>query len=388
MFLQFSVTNFKSIRNTAVVNFEATPDKTHQECLISPNEKQKLLPVIAVYGANSSGKSNLLQALSRMMSMITGTNAKPLRDTDLPYEPFAFADNPDGPTTFEVFYFYEGIKYNYGFSYDRRKIVSEYLYYWPNRRESLIFRRENETYKFMEDISEQKTLAGRTPENRLYLVVSNEWNNKQTAKAYQWFTRKLMNVPASANDNAMTTEELLKSSFRKKILKELLIADLGIVDVRIPTDDNGQIVTIHRIQREGSQEKMYPLLLSQESQGTRRYFSRIGYWMKALHEGGVLFVDELEASMHPLLTRHLIEVMMDKETNPNQAQLFFTTHDVGLLDQKLLRRDQIWFTEKNDKTAETEVFALTDFSVRKDENIEKGYMLGRYGAVPFIGMEE
>lgn len=296
MLLQFSVTNFKSIRNTAIINFEATPDKSHQECLISPNGKQILLPVIAVYGANSSGKSNLLQALQRMMSMITGANAKPLRDTELPYEPFAFSEKPDGPTTFEVFYFYEGVKYNYGFSYDRKEIVSEYLYYWPNRRESLIFRRENGIYKFMEDIAEQKTLAGRTPENRLYLVTSNEWNNRQTAKAYQWFTRKLMNVPSSADDNAMTAGELLKTRFRKRILRELLVADLGIVDVQIPENDNGQIVTIHRIQREDGEEKTYPLMLSQESKGTRRYFSRIGYWMKALDEGSVIFADELEAS--------------------------------------------------------------------------------------------
>ena len=131
--------------------------------------------------------------------------------------------------------------------------------------------------------------------------------------------------------------------------------------------------------------KQYPLLLTQESQGTQRFFSRIGSWIQALETGGVLIVDEIEASLHPLLTRHLIETIQDKSINRNQAQLIFTTHDVGLLDQNLLRRDQIWFAQKDEKTAETEIYALTDFSPRKSENISKGYLQGRYGAIPFIG---
>ena len=107
--------------------------------------------------------------------------------------------------------------------------------------------------------------------------------------------------------------------------------------------------------------------------------------MDALNSGAVLVVDEIEASMHPLLTRHLIEMIQDQTTNQNHAQLIFTTHDTGLLDLKLLRRDQIWFAEKDEKTMQTDIYALTEFSPRKEENIARGYLQGRYGAIPFIG---
>ena len=119
--------------------------------------------------------------------------------------------------------------------------------------------------------------------------------------------------------------------------------------------------------------------------GTKRFFSRIGLWMDALEKGAVLIVDEIEASMHPLLTEHLIKMIQNQSVNKNHAQLIFTTHNTNLLDQKMLRRDQIWFAEKDEESMETDVFALTEFSPRKEENIEKRYLQGRYGAVPFIG---
>ena len=137
------------------------------------------------------------------------------------------------------------------------------------------------------------------------------------------------------------------------------------------TDEQGQI-------------KQYALLLGQESAGTQRFFARIGTWMAAMKSGAVLVIDEIETSMHPLLTRHLIEMVQDPVTNSRHAQLIFTTHDTGLLDLTLLRRDQIWFAEKDSQSMQTDIYALTEFSPRKGENIEKGYLQGRYGATPFI----
>lgn len=125
-------------------------------------------------------------------------------------------------------------------------------------------------------------------------------------------------------------------------------------------------------------------MLEQESAGTQFFFSRIGLWLKVLSQGGVIVIDEIETSLHPLLTRHLVELVQDHNINCNNVQLVFTTHDVGLLERTLLRRDQIWFLEKNDKTIETEVHALTEFSPRKTENIARGYIQGRYGAIPLI----
>lgn len=386
MLLQFSVTNHRSIKDTAVISMKAAADKTMKEVLITPDGKKQIVPVMAIYGANAAGKSNVLHALLLMREMVCGNYAKPLKGAELPYEPFAFVDGKTEPTTFEVIYYYEGIKYAYGFSFDNNRIVSEYLYHWPNGREALIFDREGDQYEFRESIQEQLTLAGRTSENRLYLTSSNEWNCVQTEKAYLWFQQNLRGVIATGISNEMTIEAIRKGGERKKrIVGEMMLADLGISDVEVSgTRERPIISTVHQITNENGDTKQYILQLGQESIGTQRFFSRIGLWMDAMNSGAVLVVDEIEASMHPMLTRHLIEMIQDQNVNKNHAQLIFTTHDTGLLDLKLLRRDQIWFAEKDEKSMQTDIYALTEFSPRKEENVAKGYLQGRYGAIPFI----
>lgn len=387
MLLQFSVTNHRSIKETAIISMKAAADKTMKEILISPDGKKELLPVMAIYGANAAGKSNVLHALLLMREMVCGIYAKPLKGTELPYEPFAFVDGETEPTELEIIYYYEGIKYAYGFSFDRNKVISEYLYHWPNGREALIFSRENGKYEFRESIQEQLILARRTPDNRLYLTSSNEWNCMQTEKAYLWFQQKLCGLISTGGSNETTIDAIRESEQEKqRILKEMMLADLGICDIVLSGSAEKPIVsTIHQLIDSEGNQKQYTLLLGQESMGTQRFFSRIGLWMEAMKSGAVLVVDEIEASMHPLLTRHLIEMIQDKVINQNHAQLIFTTHDTGLLDLTLLRRDQIWFAEKDENTMQTDIYALTEFSPRKQENIAKGYLQGRYGAVPFIG---
>ena len=387
MLLQFSVTNHRSIKETAIISMKAAADKTMKEILISPDGKKELLPVMAIYGANAAGKSNVLHALLLMREMVCGIYAKPLKGTELPYEPFAFVDGETEPTELEIIYYYEGIKYAYGFSFDRNKVTSEYLYHWPNGREALIFSRENGKYEFRESIQEQLILARRTPDNRLYLTSSNEWNCMQTEKAYLWFQQKLCGLISTGGSNETTIDAIRESEQEKqRILKEMMLADLGICDIVLSGSAEKPIVsTIHQLIDSEGNQKQYTLLLGQESMGTQRFFSRIGLWMEAMKSGAVLVVDEIEASMHPLLTRHLIEMIQDKVINQNHAQLIFTTHDTGLLDLTLLRRDQIWFAEKDENTMQTDIYALTEFSPRKQENIAKGYLQGRYGAVPFIG---
>lgn len=139
MLLQFSVTNHRSIKDTAIISLKASTDKSLSDCLISPDEKKQLVPVLALYGANAAGKSNVLHALLLMREMICGRYAKLLKGESLPQEPFAFTDQPTQPTSFEAIYFYGGIKYAYGFSFDKSKVLTEYLYHWPNGREALIF---------------------------------------------------------------------------------------------------------------------------------------------------------------------------------------------------------------------------------------------------------
>lgn len=364
MLLQFSVTNHRSIKETAIISMKAAADNSIKEVLISPDGKKQIVPVMAIYGANAAGKSNVIHALLLMREMICGDYAKPLKGAELPQEPFAFTEGKTEPTAFEIIYYYKGIKYAYGYSFDTNRIIKEYLYHWPNGREALIFSRNDGEYEFRESIQEQLTLAGRTPENRLYLTSSNEWNCSQTEKAYLWFQKNLHGVIATDGSNKNTIDAIRKGGEEKKrILSEMMLADLGICNVELTgTKENPIVSTVHQLKDDEGNQRQYTLLLGQESVGTQRFFSRIGLWMDAINSGTVLVVDEIEASMHPLLTRHLIEMMQDQTINKNHAQLIFTTHDTGLLDLKLLRRDQIWFAEKDENSMQTDIYALTEFS--------------------------
>ncbi len=386
MLIQFTIENHRSIKDSAVISFAASKDKSLETCLLHPDEKRSLLPVISIYGANAAGKSNVLHALLTLKDMIAGDAAKLSKGQKLPWEPFA---GNDRPTSFEVMYIYGGVRYVYGVSFDAKKIRSEYLYHWPNGREALIFSREDGNYEFRDNIQEQTTLSGRTPDNKLYLVSSNDWNLPQTENAYKWFFEDLCSI-TDLSSSSETVAEIVKSDEQKaRILKELLLADLGISDVSIKTlsgkKDEPIITTTHRMIAEDGSTEHFELLMDQESSGTQRFFARIGGWLQAMENGSLLIVDEIEHSMHPLLTRRLIEMIQDSELNKNGAQLIFTTHDAQLLDLTFLRRDQIWFAEKNENTCATELYSLASFSPRKGENIRKGYLQGRFGAIPFIG---
>ena len=389
MLVQFRVKNYRSLKDEVVLSLFSSTDKEHAEDLIDIGGKKRLVPVAAIYGANSSGKSNILMALNTMQDMITGASAQLLKEKKLPYDPFLFdlVTKGNNPTEFDIVYHYNGIKYAYSFSYNAKQVLSETLYHWPNGREAMIFSREKDVFEFRENINEQTILAGRTPANKLYLVSSNEWNAPQTEPAYKWFAEKLL--PYDEHDTPDITSKLFTEDtgkpFRSHILDELKTADLGIQGIGFEGDSNNlRIHLIHKSEGDDS-HKIRSLPLEQESKGTQRFFARIGPWIYALEKGGILFVDEIEASLHPMLTRRLVEIVQNPSINTSHAQLIFTTHDVMLLDLSLLRRDQIWFTDKNPKSLATELFSMWDFSVRKGENIRKGYLQGRYGAIPFVG---
>lgn len=387
MLIQFTIENHRSIKESAVISFAASKDKSLESCLIHPDEKRTLLPVLAIYGANAAGKSNVLHALMTMKDMIVGSSSKLSKGQKLPWEPFA---GNNRPTSFEIMYIYNQVRYVYGFSFDAKKIYTEYLYHWPNGREALIFSRENGVYEFRENINEQTTLSNRTLDNKLYLVSSNDWNLPQTENAYKWFLEKLTGISELPAASSETVAEIVRSDESKaRILKEMLLADLGISDVSIKTiagkKDETVITTTHRVIDEEGNIDHFQLLMDQESAGTQRFFSRIGGWLQALENGSLLVVDEIERSMHPLLTRRLIEMVQDSSINTSGAQLLFTTHDALLLDLNLMRRDQIWFAEKNNQSCATELYSLASFSPRKGENVRKGYLQGRFGAIPFIG---
>ena len=385
MLIQFTIENHRSIKNNAVISFAASKDKSLEANLLHPDEKKTLLPAIALYGANAAGKSNVLHALMTMKEMVIGEASKVSKGQKLPWEPFG---DTTTPTTFEIVFIYQGVRYAYGYSFDDKKIYTEYLYYWPNGREALIFSRENGKYEFRENVNEQLTLSNRTPDNKLYLVSSNDWNLPQTENAYKWFLEKLTFLMEEEPATSETVAQIISGDEKKaRILKELLLADLGITDVTVKNISGKApvITTTHRIIGEDGSVEHFQLLMDQESSGTQRFFARIGGWLQALENGALLVVDEIEDSLHPLLTKRLIEMVQDNSVNQNGAQILFTTHDAMLLDLNFLRRDQIWFADKDEKTCATELYSLASFSPRKGENVRKGYLQGRFGAIPFIG---
>ena len=385
MLIQFTVENHRSIKDSAVISFAASKDRTFEENLLHPDEKRTLLPALAIYGANAAGKSNVLHAMMTMKDMVVGNAAKASKGEALPWEPFGGTKEQ---TTFEIVFVFHGIRYTYGFSYDAKRIYREYLYHWPNGREALIFSRENGVYEFRENVNEQITLSNRTPDNKLYLVSSNDWNLPQTENAYRWFLEEITFLMNEEPATSETVAQIVSSDDKKaRILKELLLADLGITDVTIKNTPGNvpDIVTTHRIICADGTTEYFQLLMDQESAGTRQFFARIGGWLQALENGALLVVDEIEDSLHTLLTRRLIEMIQDRSINTQGAQLLFTTHDAMLLDLNFFRRDQIWFAEKDDKTCATELYSLSSFSPRKGENVRKGYLQGRFGAIPFIG---
>lgn len=388
MLIQFTIENHRSIKNSAVISFTASKDTSFRENLLHPDKKKTLLPAIAIYGANAAGKSNVLHAMKTMKNMIVGDAAKLLKGQKLPWEPFGENTNP---TAFETVFMYHGVRYAYGFSFDENRIHTEYLYYWPNGREAMIFSRDHGVYEFRENVNEQTALSNRTPDNKLYLVSSNDWNLPQTENAYMWFFEKLTFLMEEEPARSETVGQILSSDTKKmRILKELMLADLGISDVSIKSISGNApvITTTHRIIHEDGSIEHFQLRMDQESAGTQRFFARIGGWLQAMDQGALLLVDEIEDSLHPLLTKRFIEMIQDQHVNVNGAQLLFTTHDAMLLDLKFFRRDQIWFAEKDDKTCATELYSLASFSPRKGEDVRKGYLRGRFGAVPFIGGDD
>lgn len=385
MLIQFTIENHRSIKSSAVVSFTASKDKSLEAYLLHLDTKKALLPAIAIYGANAAGKSNVLHAMMTMREMVTGDAAKVSKGQKLPWEPFG--GNTE-PTFFELAFIYHGVRYVYGFSFDEKKIYSEYLYHWPNGREALIFSRENGVYEFRENVNEQITLSNRTPDNKLYLVSSNDWNLPQTENAYKWFLEKLTFLMEEEPTASETVAQIVSGDDKKaRILKELMLADLGITDVTVRNSSGKMpvITTTHRIIHEDGIMEYFQLLMDHESAGTQHFFARIGGWLQALENGALLVVDEIEDSLHPLLTKRLVEMVQDKSINTKGAQLLFTTHEAMLLDLSFFRRDQIWFAEKNEKTCATELYSLASFSPRKGENVRKGYLQGRFGAIPFIG---
>ena len=394
MLIQFSVENYLSIKDKVVLSLLASRDSEHPEHLILDGNKNYLKSAV-IYGANASGKSNVLNAFWFMVNYVLTSHNQQVHKT-IEGTPFKFdRETPARPSNFEVIFTANGIRYAYGFSVTEEAVVEEYLYYYPNGRQAIIFERKDTTdFRFTVDIDEQNTLKDRTSANKLYLSVASNWSYAKVIPVLEWFAScRIITKNSVADAYGIEAEQLKDDDYRRVIVSMLRIADFGIQSLLmrdsepIPSkrsDIFTGIDAVHTVQDAEGNTFSYTLNMTEESDGTNSYFRLIGVVKKVLDQGTLLVADEMDAHLHPLLTKHLVSLFNSAEFNPNNAQLIFTSHNTNLLDLDVLRRDQIWFTEKDEHTAATDLFSLYDFSIRKDAKVEKGYLIGRYGAIPFI----
>ena len=417
MLLQFSVENYMSFREKAVLSLVPSKDREHPENINKVNT-YKGLNAIATYGANASGKTNYYKAITVALNMIRSSNTRQVNES-LPIIPFKFShDSIFKPSKFEFqFVASDQKKYVYGFTADSRIIYEEYLYRYSSRKPTKIFeRRSDGTYEFT---AREKNLLSpltqmNTP-NKFFIATATMWNAQSTKIPLEWLSSGidtytelgLLTQDAMARYQGDNSEEYVH--FAEKIMGE---ADINIskIDVKvkkIPIKSNlasfipgifinGQLIqpqeqtqlevnTYHEVRGlDGSDVSRYSLPLAEESQGTQLLFTFSPLLKKALDEGKTIVIDEIDRSLHPAVVKYIVNLFRNEEVNKNGAQLIVTTHDTSLMRLGILRRDQICFVDKDKNTAESRIYSMDEFSVRKGENIEKAYLLGRYGAIPEI----
>ncbi len=401
MILEFSVTNFLSFKNKVVFSMFANTNKGLDNNYVILNTK-KILKTAAIYGANSSGKTNLFEILTKVILMLRNSNNADI-NAKLPIIPFKFDKNTvNSPSEFEIKFIIDNVRYVYGFSADKNKIYDEYLYYYPNGRETKIFDRTNTNdYSYSQkDERILKDIENKNAPNKFFLATATNWNYEKTKPAYNFLTHNIgicFNIEElkSIAFNAYAHEDEKLKKFTLDFLKktDFDIEDYKVSKVEVPDE---LLINIPEFFKKNLSEnpKAFQVVfkhkgnnyldLNEESLGTQMIFALIPFIADTFNHKKVLIIDELDKSLHPYLVHYIVEMFNNPEININGSQLIFNTHDTNLLDLNILRRDQIWFTEKNNESGICDLYSLADFSVRKSENIEKGYLLGKYGAVPFI----
>ncbi|MBA7690171.1 hypothetical protein ES703_98695 [subsurface metagenome] len=420
MLVEFKVGNYRSFREEQTLSLVASKDTELDENCVDQG-KLRLLKAVGIYGPNASGKSNLIKALSTMQQIII-TQAGP--GEKLPVTPFKLDDKySKEPSSFEVTFYQGEVRYQYGFTATSERIYDEWLIAYPKGVPQTwytrTFNKLSTLWKYGSFLKgEKEGLRNKTRDNVLFLSVGAQWNNKQLATVYEWFSEKIRVILPSDRSPVVTIDMLISAEKDEKWKRiyysyinhmmrradlgiqginikkqEFSLDEIGFEKVRLPDlteearekffrDFKGKIEVEFEHQTEPT-GKIVSFLPPEESDGTRRFFELAGPWLLSIFKGMTLLVDEIEASLHPHLVRELIKFIQNRKLTRKEPQLIFATHDTTLLDPELLRRDQIWFTEK-DKHSSTRLYSMLDYKPRKGEAMQRGYLAGRYGAIPII----
>ncbi len=421
MLIEFSVKNFRSIRDEVLFSMVKGAGHELEEKNVfqiddAPVSLNPLLRSGAIYGPNAAGKTNLLRALATLQILVLGSHQRAPNER-LPVTPYLLSEESRAqPCEFEIHFIVDKVRYQYGITANQQRIHEEWLYAFPKGKAQKWFRREIEPVekisrvRFSDNLRGEKELWARvTRPNGSLLTTAAQLNSQQLTPIYNWFANKLKIAVnrLSWNQQSLVTTSLLEQRQQNKVLRFMQAADFSISDFNL-REMNGdrltaitrnmppplrdiltsqltgaksiQILTQYKTQ-EGDRINMD---LNDESDGTQKIFCYAGPWMDTLANGGIMVVDDLHDKLHPLLVQHLVEMFHSPDLNPHGAQLIFTTHETSILSQNLFRRDQVWFCER-DQDQSTLLYPLSDFAVRKGaENFERGYLTGRYGALPFL----
>ena len=423
MLIEFQVENYLSYRDSKTLSMLASGQVSeHYETNVISIERTPLLKSAVIYGANASGKSNLLDAMAYMRWFVINSSKEGQADEPIDVSPFKLDTATENePSRFEMTFFMNGIRYRYGYQADRKSVVAEWLFEAKKEKEKPLFLREGDGIDVRPSFSEGAGLESKTRDNALFLSVVANFNGELAGNIIKWFSNLRMAHGLHEMQYANVSSKMIQDVDQKENLVELIRkADLGIEDI-IATEEEFDIsglekalteeafneftqnlpknrvslASVHTKYTDGIPSGITSMKLDEEeSEGTQKFFKLAGPILESLDQGSILVVDELEAKLHPLLTRMIVRLFHSSVSNPNGAQLIFATHDTNLLEHGEFRRDQIWFAEK-DRQQATDLYSLAeikiahedgaDRKVRKDARYGKDYFKGKYGAIPYLG---
>jgi len=414
MLVQFCFDNFRSIKDRVELSM-VSGSGNRNNCFTAKG--LTLLTTAVVYGANASGKSNVLRAFDYMKSMVLN-QPKILQSTDkIPYDPHRLSNETmDASGSFEMVFIVEGIKYRYGFEVDSTTVYAEWLFADEKGKEAKLFFRDTEEAELYWNPERFKEGKGvKVLPNSLFLWRCDQEGGPISRTILGWFQNlNFLNGMQASAYLGYSIQQLKQQSFRDQIMRLIQAADLGIRDLAVEEHDMARTeidaMPLSAELREQLRLAESPLkkvglrsshqrfdsennaidttefdFARDESEGTKKYFCLSAPIIDTLLHGRILVIDELDASLHPMLTRALVTLFNDPQSNPKHAQLIFATHDTNLLDQSLFHKSQIWFVEKDAQGA-SHVHSMAEYkNVRPIDNIEKHYIQGKFGAIPYLG---
>lgn len=397
MIVEFSVANYLSFKESVTLSMVSSTNREFSNThVFQTDNEMKLLKSAAIYGANGSGKSNICKALSFMLNFIRTSSKETQVGEKIDVSPFKLSTETDQkPSSFELVFILDKVMYRYGFEVDSDQVVAEWLFGTTKNKEIKLFFRQGDQFDVTKNFKEGFDWENKTRRNALFLSVIAQFKGEISARIVEWLNKNVNVISGLRGDYHAFSKKMIKDpEFKNLYAKCLKAADIGIEDLlvleqelnieELPEEirvlvsknkvvyDSTVVKMLHKkYDAEGNVVSLEKFDLDDdESEGTRKLFSVLGPILDTLKSGKVLVVDELDSSLHPLITKDLVKFFHSTETNPNNAQLIFNTHDTNMLNNKIFRRDQIWFTEK-DTYGASHLYSLVEYSnnskVRKDE---------------------